>query len=250
MQALASLAEADRALFKQVDDDNDLVVITTEATIFHPQGGGQPSDIGSMQRTTTDDTPRTTTTTTAVFAVSMARHDADGRGTVLHLGRFTGGAPLRAGDAVEQRIDAATRDLHSRLHTGGHVLGAAVRRLLAHSVAGFAELKASHAPGAASCEFAGLIDGARRAAIQAQVDALVAAALPVEVRWWGEDEFRAHAMPLPAALPPPWRVVEIVGAGCYPCGGTHVADTAACGPVEVRKIGRNKGVSRVSYAMT
>jgi Ser-tRNA(Ala) deacylase AlaX len=42
-------------------------------------------------------------------------------------------------------------------------------------------------------------------------------------------------------------VVEMVGLGSYPCGGTHVGDCGGCGRIEVRKISRSKGVSRVSY---
>ena len=43
------------------------------------------------------------------------------------------------------------------------------------------------------------------------------------------------------------RVVEMEGLGAYPCGGTHVATCDQVGKVEVRKIARSKGVSRVSY---
>jgi len=46
-----------------------------------------------------------------------------------------------------------------------------------------------------------------------------------------------------------WRVVEIVGAEVYPCGGTHVDTTKACGETKVKKISRSKGTSRVSYVV-
>lgn len=45
------------------------------------------------------------------------------------------------------------------------------------------------------------------------------------------------------------RVVNIVGAEVYPCGGTHVPGTKGCGKVVVKKISRAKGNSRVSYSV-
>jgi Ser-tRNA(Ala) deacylase AlaX len=44
-----------------------------------------------------------------------------------------------------------------------------------------------------------------------------------------------------------FRVVRIVGAETYPCGGTHVDRTKLCGKTNVRKISRAKGMSKVSY---
>lgn len=46
-RALASLHESNRNLFKTADADKDFIITTTE-TIFHPEGGGQPSDEGTV----------------------------------------------------------------------------------------------------------------------------------------------------------------------------------------------------------
>jgi Ser-tRNA(Ala) deacylase AlaX len=45
------------------------------------------------------------------------------------------------------------------------------------------------------------------------------------------------------------RAVDIVGAGAYPCGGTHVPDSSFVGTITVKNIKRQKGVSKVSYAI-
>lgn len=205
-------------------------------TIFHPQGGGQPSDTGTIIQGAT------------IFTVTAARQD--GNGQVLHLGQFTAGESFKEDEAVEQSIDAEKRLLYSRYHTGGHVLGAAVRSLLEKEIDGFDELKANHFPDAASCEFNGLIGGEHKAAIQAKVDEYVEKAMSVEVDWWEKEDFLKCGCALPdESIQPPWRVVKIVGAEVYPCGGTHVKDTKACGGITVKKISRQKGTSRVSYLM-
>jgi Ser-tRNA(Ala) deacylase AlaX len=247
VHAFTSLEEANRGLFKQGTDQDHVVV--TEKTIFHPQGGGQPSDVGTM-----------TGPSGVTFDVQAVRMDTVRDGQVLHLGRFTGSggsssSPFKPDDTVEQSIDADKRLLYSRLHTAGHVLGAAVRHLLEKEVEGFDELKASHFPDSAACEFAGLIEAKWKDPVQKKVDEYVAAAMPVEIDWWDEEDFRAHGLErlIPdRSLTAPgekFRVVNIVGAEVYPCGGTHVDTTDLCGPTKVKKISRSKGQSRVSYTV-
>ncbi|KAK4943589.1 hypothetical protein LTR10_016884 [Elasticomyces elasticus] len=239
-----SLAEPNRQLFKTATDDDSVVV--TKETIFHPQGGGQPTDEGSMSSSGKE------------FSVSSVRMSATEEGQVLHLGRFAEPSnPFSIGETVTQSIDVDKRLLYSRLHTAGHVLGAAVRHLLEKQVPGFDELKASHFPDSAACEFAGLIEGKWKGDIQGKVDEYIAASMPVEIDFWSEDDFRANGLErlIPSGegvkLAPgeKYRVVNIKGAEVYPCGGTHVDTTKQCGKVGVKKISRSKGTSRVSYTV-
>lgn len=238
---IASLDEANSSLFKAATE-SDHVVITSQ-TIFHPQGGGQPSDVGSMKSTTSD----------ARFNVLSVRMDALMEGQVLHFGRFASpDSVFLEGEVIEQEIDADARNLYSRLHTAGHVLGAAVRHLLEDKVDGFDELKASHFPDSAACEFQGVIEGKWKGDIQKKVDEYVDKAMPVEIDWWDKEDFVKEGLErlIPEKAPPAgekWRVVKIVGAEVYPCGGTHVATTDLCGKTTVKKISRSKGTSRVSY---
>ncbi|KAK3694236.1 Threonyl/alanyl tRNA synthetase [Podospora appendiculata] len=253
IRPFSALEEANRSLYKQGTDQDFAVV--TQATIFHPQGGGQPSDEGTI--TSSSSSSSSSSSAAATFRVSTVRMDAVNDGQVLHFGRFDGDSAgsFQVGDTVDQAIDADKRLLYSRLHTAGHVLGAAVRHLLAAEVPGFDELKASHFPDSASCEFQGLIDGKWKEPIQRRLDEYVARAMPVEVDFWDEDDFRRHGLErlIPdRSLAPPghkFRVVKIVGAEVYPCGGTHVDTTDLCGETKVKKISRSKGTSRVSYTV-
>lgn len=247
----SSLDEASKSLFKTGTDAHHVVV--TESTIFHPQGGGQPSDEGSI------------TDGKVYFVVEAARMDGGNDGRVLHFGRFSSSASIPEGEyvapestfvpgaTVTQQVDGEKRLLYSRLHTAGHVLGAAVRAVVGPSIPGFDELKASHFPGTAACEFRGLIAGTWQGPIQQRVDDYLAAKMPVEIDWWGREDFEREG--LVRLIPEGWdeagklRVVKIVGAEVYPCGGTHVETTDLCGETKVKRIARAKGISRVSYTV-
>jgi Ser-tRNA(Ala) deacylase AlaX len=241
----SALEAPNRQVLKSgIDEDH---VVVTDKTIFHPQGGGQPSDVGTM-----------TGKTGLTFTVTSVRMDVVCDGQVMHLGRFVGEdavSTFNSGETVEQAIDVDKRVLYSRLHTAGHVLGASVRHLVKHEVKDFAELKASHFPGAAACEFQGLIDGKWKDAIQEKVDESVAAKLPVSVEWWDENDFRTrgldHLIPDSSLVAPgeKFRMVNIGGLDVYPCGGTHVDTTDLCGQTTVKKITRKQGQSKVSYSI-
>lgn len=244
---LKALPENDFSLFKALDPDPDDLIIITPETIFHPQGGGQPSDIGFISSIVEN---------SRKVEVVAVRTSVTNPGVVLHLAKSTGSNVFVAGEEITQSIDVEKRLLYSRLHTAGHVLGAAVRHLLESQIPGFDELKASHFPDSAACEFRGLIEGKYKEPIQTKVDEYIAKAMPVEIDWWDENDFRANNL---ARLIPPFqtvskgekfRVVKIVGAEVYPCGGTHVDTTDLCGKTVVRKIGRSKGTSRVAYTVS
>ncbi|KAI0134065.1 Threonyl/alanyl tRNA synthetase [Xylariales sp. AK1849] len=245
VRSVASLEEGNKGLFKQAKDDDHVVV--TDSTVFHAQGGGQPSDVGVMK-----------SAAGATFDVQMVRMSAVAEGEVLHFGRFaSASSAFQPGESVTQTIDAEKRTLYSRYHTAGHVLGAAVRHLLEHEVDNFDELKASHFPDSAACEFQGLIDGKWKDAIQKRLDEYIEKDMPVEIDWWDEHDFKTNGL---ERLTPDrkamgmtddekFRVVKIIGAEVYPCGGTHVDSTQLCGKTNVKKIGRSKGTSRVSYVL-
>lgn len=239
-----ALEVANRQLFKDGSENHHVVI--TAKTIFHPQGGGQPSDTGVIKGPS------------GTFTVTAVRMSATSDGEVLHFGHFDGASPtvFSENDTVQQAIDADKRLLYSRLHTAGHVLGAAVRHLLENEIPNFDELKASHFPDSAACEFQGSIEGKWKEPIQKKLDEYVAAKMPVQIEWWDESDYRERGLerliPDPSLVRPgeKSRVVNIVGAEVYPCGGTHVDTTDLCGDVAVRKIARKSGNSRVSYSVS
>lgn len=254
VKSLASYAESDRQLFKLKDteESEENHIVTTSETIFHPQGGGQPTDVGQIK--SPDDS--------VVFEVSSVRQDTlqASETQVLHLGKYASSQHFKEGDPVVQTIDADKRNLYSRLHTAGHVLGLAARHYLAeHGITDIIDGKASHFPGMANVEFIGLIDGKHKAGIQAKLDEYVEKGMPVEIEDLKQDHVDQRAKEGKLYMPEngmdleatggTLRIVNIMGAGAYPCGGTHVLNTKDCGKVTVYKISRQKGVSKVSYRL-
>jgi Ser-tRNA(Ala) deacylase AlaX len=238
IQPLSSLPQDAQGLFKPPPDSEPYILITPE-TIFHAQGGGQPSDTGAI------------TSGQTTFHVHQVRKVDP---AILHMGVFS---PQDAkegfeGKEAEQKIDIEKRVLHSRIHTAGHVIGLAVNHLIAEGnlPKDIVDGKASHYPGAAFVEFTGLIPGTAKDAVQAKVDEMVAKDLGVSIHFWSEEKARSDCTGVIDLLKGDEdgvRVVEIGDAGSYPCGGTHVLKLKECGKVVVRNIKRQKGVSKIGY---
>jgi Ser-tRNA(Ala) deacylase AlaX len=191
-------------------------------------------------------------------------------GVILHAGNFVpppatsdaqtaaASAPVAAfqeSEPVVLRVDNAVRDYHSRLHTAGHIVSLAVRQL-ADVVGVVSEGKANHAPGSSWVEFGGLIGSEHKIAIEAEANRMVALNRPVLVRWWDLQQVKERCAAVPDGMtaPPPGenllRVVDIEGLGAYPCGGTHLPTTANIGKVIIRKISRQKGMTKISYEVS
>ncbi|KAI7463101.1 hypothetical protein D0860_07633 [Hortaea werneckii] len=247
IQTFSALSDAERSLFKTGSENT--YALETNETIFYAQGGGQPFDTGYIEATSHGDKhPK--------FIVEAVRNASEGR--ILHFGHFEdpSTAKLEPGDMVEQSIHGAKRDLNSRIHTAGHIIALSIRRLAQQEPdLKVTELKAQHYPDTSFVEFQGSIDGKFKEVIQHQASQYVKDALPVKLSWYLPDELHSHAvitaegMPIIAGADGKVRVVDIVGAGAYPCGGTHVPDTSRVGEIVVKSIKRQKGNSKVSYAV-
>jgi alanyl-tRNA synthetase len=190
--------------------NGEMKSIVLSQTIFHPQGGGQKADIGSIG---------------PVRVVHVSTRED---GEVVHRVDSLDG--LTPGMEVPLQVDAASRRLHARLHTAGHLL-AAVGNCLLPSL----RPKAGHHwPGEARVEFE--ITGQ-------EPDESFAARLQAET-------MRTIALGLPVKASSPETPPRTVRIGDYlpiPCGGTHVSDLRDLDGLTIRKIKCSKGVLRISY---
>ena len=216
-----------RTTVQEMPDENTLIL---PATIFYPQGGGQPFDRGIIRGDR------------GSFHVQEVRI-VDG--IVRHIGSLEG--ELKAGDAVVCEVDGARRRLHSRVHSAGHLLDMAVKR------AGFDWIpgKGFHFPEGPYVEYVGRFEGLdlpqAQQRIQAACAELVAEDLPVRIEFMDREEMERRLSYVPDYIPSD-RPARVVFLGDYgiPCGGTHVRSLAEVGAVTVRKL-KASGVLRVSY---
>ena len=118
-------AEAE-VLSVKLSDDGKLPAGTyalyTDASIFHPQGGGQPSDRGTIAIKSGDQE--------LVFAVENVRMQPDGQ--ICHFGRFESGdvPALTLPCHAQLKVDEPYRRLCARIHSGGHIIDAAMERTI------------------------------------------------------------------------------------------------------------------------
>ena len=206
---LASADLTGAATITHVGDDGRPFVRLAE-TLFHPQGGGQKADRGTI----------------AGRAVTHVAH-ADG-GEVNHYLDSTDG--LSVGDVVQLAVDAEWRQLNALWHTAGHLIAAVVEKLFPklQGVAGH------HWPGEGRVEFTPG-DGASAEEVAAKLpDALaeaVRADLPVRVIG---DPFSS-------------REVVVGDSRSVGCGGTHLTSVGELAVI-VTGVKAKGGKLRVSYA--
>lgn len=197
-------------ILTEIGDDGEPFV-RLNATIFHPQGGGQKADLGTI-------------------ASRVVKHVAKNGDEVNHYLESTEG--LAAGDTVVVVVDGGWRRANSSWHTAGHLIAAIIEQR-------WPELRAvggHHWAGKARVEFA-KADALPAEAIAEElpglVDRAIEANLPVRVVG---DPFTARAIAI-GEFPP------------VPCGGTHVSCTAELPTVEITRVRTREGRLRISYAL-
>ncbi|MBO0653982.1 alanyl-tRNA synthetase [Streptomyces triculaminicus] len=181
--------------------------------IFHPQGGGQPSDRGWV-----DGIP-----------ASPVREPGSER-VCLDLAPESGDdrSAFSEGQAVTAAIDAEQRRLFAALHTAGHLVDALIDPF------GVRHVGSNHFPGQARVEYE--LDGAevdkeRMAdSLREGVAKAMSQALPVIS---GEREGR--------------RTITIEGFATEFCAGTHVTDLSCLADVAIRSIKVKSGRLKVGY---
>jgi misacylated tRNA(Ala) deacylase len=213
--------------------------LVLDQTVFYPLGGGQAGDTGVM---------RLADGRELQIADTRKAKDAEGQPTadILHLpapGQEALLADMRQGDAVTAQIDWARRHRLMRFHTATHLLC----HLVPMPVNG-----CSITPEHARLDFH-MTDPLDKETLTAGLAALVAAAHPVTLGSVTDAELDANpALVKSMSVSPPRgsgavRTVRIGASDLIdlqPCGGTHVANTAEIGRVQVIKIEKKSASSR------
>lgn len=206
--------------------EEDSVVL--DRTVFYPQGGGQPGDVGSI------------TWGSNTASVIDTRYGEGG--VIRHL--VAPGSSLPAvGSTVRATIDWDWRYRHMRMHTALHLLGAVLR----YGVTG-GNIGADRS----RLDF-DMEDTVDKEAVSAAIQALVDANHAVRCRWITDAELEAQPeLVRTMSVQPPKgagqvRLLEIENVDLQPCGGTHLRSTGEVGRVNVAKVEKKGKKNRRVY---
>lgn len=204
-----------------VQTDKDIVSIILDQTVFYPQGGGQPYDIGTISGGN------------VIFQVKEVRY-IDGE--VQHIGTFKSGS-FKIDDNVSCEIDVDRRKINTRLHSVGHLIDLAVKELQRSWI----PMKGYHFPEGAYIEYGGDIKGEDTIQLAKDIEDKCNEIILRKI------ETRIEFSDIDVHDGKPLRTVYYGDFG-IDCGGTHVANLEDIGSVTIRKIKQDKDKIRVSYA--
>lgn len=198
-------------------DGNGNIVVKFDETIFHPKGGGQPSDQGTVNG----------------VPLVVANKDGDAFDfDVTHV--FSADSiELKVGDEVSLKVDQATRIRNSKLHTAGHLIANYANILFGleydkcHLYPLIAIYLVFNAP-----ENFKLSAAQQKVDLEAACNGVIKKDLPImEIEPEGEH----------------LRQVKIGDLKPFPCGGTHTKTLAELCGVSISKIAKQKNQIKITF---
>ena len=212
--------------------------VALSRSAFHPGGGGQVSDVGTIEWTA------------GQAAVTHIEQDGDVWWHVLDSTEATPSGIVRVVVDAEHRLGVAS------LHTMSHVLNAFVFDEFSGALVTGAQITGD---GRGRMDFdLPEVDNDRLRALEAPINEVIARAVVVDSVYVPVAEATPESglMRSKAVAPPPtdegtFRVIDIDGVDRQACGGTHLSNTAQSRPVRITKV-ENKGRHnrRVRFELT
>ena len=192
----------------RVGDENGRPFAILEDTVFYPEGGGQPCDLGTLN---------------GVAVVDVQKREGEVR---HYLGQAVSEGP------ASLSLDWARRFDHMQQHTGQHLLTAVAQDQFRWETTAF------HL-GASVCDIeltAQAISPRDMERLEEAVAAEIRARREVTARWVSAEAYGLEAVRsrgLPEGHTGDIRLVQIAGVDLNTCGGTHLRHT---GEIEALKL--------------
>ncbi len=198
--------------------------VVLNRTVFYPEGGGQPGDMGTL-----------TLSDGSIVSVVDTRKAAGGNDVVHVLDE--GAGSLAEGQTVIAAIDWERRYKHMRMHTCMHLLCSLIEGGVTGGSVGETKSRLDFDLPDTSLD---------KEQITADLNRLVEEDHAVSASWITDEEmFQREDLVRTMSVKPPMgqgrvRLMEVAGVDLQPCGGTHVKSTGEIGRVRIGKI-ENKG---------
>ena len=192
--------------------------VELDRTAFFPEGGGQPTDTGSL----------------GPASVRGVR-ERDGR--ILHLTD----KPLSVGECYSGRLDAEQRLRRMQNHSGEHIVSGLIHRLYGFENVGF-----HMGADCMSMDYSGELGSAELERIERLANETVRDNLPV--RAWFPEPGELELLPYRSKkeLHEAVRLVEIPGVDLCACCAPHVSFTGEIGLIKILNAERHRGGVRLS----
>ena len=209
---------ADAKVFRIVDEG-----VILDRTIFYPEGGGQPGDIGSIRLEDGLDLVVTNTVKTP--------------NGILHIVNAKK-SEMVTGQSVTMNIDWERRLRHMKMHTALHLLCSQVEGAVTGGAIGAQKSRLDfNIPG----------ERPEKEELEEKMNNLIAGDHKVSISWISDEELKANPdLVRTMSVRPPMGTgsIRMIRIGdnidFQPCGGTHVKSTLEIGHIKIGKI-ENKG---------
>ena len=182
--------------------------VILDETAFYPEGGGQPSDIGTLGEAKVTDV-----------------HEKNGE--LIH---YTD-QPLPEGSSVHGVIDWERRFDLMQQHSGEHIVSGLVHEAFGYDNVGF-----HMGSDVITIDFDGALDENQMAEIEAKANRIIWENQAVEIFYPTEEELKNLEYRSKKELSGWVRIVRFPGADTCACCGTHVTRTGEIGLVKLLSV--------------
>lgn len=238
------------------DEKDGKIEVIFSSTIFHPQGGGQPSDEGYISNGSNK---------INVISIVFDRE----KDIIKHKLDTSDENFLKVQDSVKLYINREKRILNARLHSAGHLVDIAVSKLKLNLKPG----KGFHFPESPYVEYEGVIEEDKadfqdkkskknegpkftkvQELLQKACDEIISSAEiennVISKIYPYEDARKELELPsyLPEGKDVRWVKLLKDDAGC-PCGGTHLKHISEIGKMNITKIIKKGKNIRICYSL-
>jgi alanyl-tRNA synthetase len=215
------------------DRDTKGPFVILDETIFYPQGGGQPSDIGTIQ---VDE---------KILNINFVSFL---NGLVKHYLKEDVSVDEIIGKNANLKIDSSRRIENAKSHTSGHLIASIVEMLAPELIA----TKGYHFPEGPYVEFAGKLNSLSSDDLIKKISEIskekINSGMKVIAREVNPEDLNQRNPNFELQAGKKTRLVEIEGYQAVPCGGTHLSNLSELKHVTIRKIQFPKGNTKIAYS--
>lgn len=192
--------------------------IALDRTAFYPEGGGQPSAVGSLNG--------------VLVKAVYERGDA-----IWHVTE----APLAVGTRVHGCLDWEAHYRNTQQHSGEHIVSGLIHASYGYDNVGFHMGREEM-----TIDLNGVLSWEQLMEVERRANEVIYQNLPIEITYPSEEALKQLSYRSKKELSGPVRIVTIPDVDCCACCGTHVERTGEIGVIKFLSLVNYKGGVRIS----